>query len=89
MVSRRAAMLATMLALTLSSGAQELEMLAPHDPMPVLLWHGMGDTCCAGLLAVKERIEGVTGAYVHSISEPQHESAHSCRVGPNAPVPRR
>ena len=38
------------------------------SPPAVVLWHGMGDTCCAGLLEVKERIETVLpGAYVHSV----------------------
>lgn len=39
------------------------------SPVPVILWHGMGDTCCAGILVVKERIEAVLpGVFVHSIS---------------------
>jgi len=40
------------------------------DPLPIVLWHGMGDTCCNpfSLGSVKKMIEQeVPGVYVHSI----------------------
>lgn len=38
--------------------------------LPVVLWHGMGDSCCAagGMGAVKQAIEDKLGVFVHSIA---------------------
>lgn len=40
------------------------------DPVPLVIWHGMGDTCCNPLSmgGIKKTIEGaVSGIYVHSL----------------------
>ena len=48
--------------------AVSLLVVLRASPPAVVLWHGMGDTCCDGLLAVKERIQAVMpGAHVHSV----------------------
>ena len=38
-------------------------------PLPVVLWHGMGDNCCLpfSMGAIKQEIAKETGAFVHSI----------------------
>lgn len=40
-----------------------------QDPTPVVIWHGMGDSCCNPLSMgrIKEVIEEATGAYVISL----------------------
>lgn len=44
-------------------------------PLPVVLWHGMGDSCCAagGMGAVKQLIEDELGVFVHSIATGETE----------------
>lgn len=43
--------------------------------LPVVLWHGMGDSCCAagGMGAIKEMIENELGVFVHSIATGEGE----------------
>ncbi|KIZ02205.1 palmitoyl-protein thioesterase [Monoraphidium neglectum] len=43
--------------------------------LPVVLWHGMGDSCCAagGMGAVKQLIEDELGVFVHSIATGEGE----------------
>ncbi|KAK2709006.1 palmitoyl-protein thioesterase 1-like [Artemia franciscana] len=43
----------------------------PTSPVPIVMWHGIGDTCCnpLSLGRIKEVIEKeINGVYVHSIS---------------------
>ena len=39
------------------------------ESLPVVIWHGMGDSCCNPLSMgkIKEVIEGETNGYVHSL----------------------
>ncbi|GFH16725.1 palmitoyl protein thioesterase [Haematococcus lacustris] len=43
---------------------------ANTSALPVVLWHGMGDSCCASysIGAIKAEIEQQLGVYVHSIA---------------------
>ena len=52
-----------------SGGAVSLE-LTKSPPLPVVMWHGMGDSCCNpwSMGAVKRMIQDeVPGIYVHSL----------------------
>lgn len=42
----------------------------PPSALPVVLWHGMGDSCCAAgsMGAVKEMIEEELGVFVYSVA---------------------
>ncbi|WZN64525.1 palmitoyl protein thioesterase [Chloropicon roscoffensis] len=58
------------LAMAAGSGASaELVGPSPSEPLPVVLWHGMGDTCCnpKSMGRVKDLIQQEIGAYVVSI----------------------
>ena len=56
-----------------SSGMRALFLCAvalpAGAPLPVVLWHGMGDNCCLpfSMGAIKQEIAKETGAFVHSI----------------------
>ena len=52
-----------------SGGAVSLE-LTKSPPLPVVMWHGMGDSCCNpwSMGAVKRMIQDeVPGIYIHSL----------------------
>lgn len=58
-----------LLAATLVGFAASLAM-EKSSPPPVVIWHGMGDSCCNpfSMGAVKKMIEDeVPGIYVHSL----------------------
>ncbi|ERL89412.1 hypothetical protein D910_06780 [Dendroctonus ponderosae] len=41
-----------------------------NEPTPIVMWHGMGDSCCAfySLGAIKEKLNAsIPGVYVHSL----------------------
>ena len=42
---------------------------AQNPPVPVVIWHGMGDSCCnpVSMGRIKEVIEGETNGYVKSL----------------------
>jgi len=46
-----------------------LPVVSAAAPLPVVIWHGMGDTCCwaFSMGAVKDRIQSVLGTFVLSI----------------------
>lgn len=51
---------------------------AAHDarrPLPVVLWHGMGDSCCSlgSIGAIKKLLEDKLGVFVHSIATGEGE----------------
>lgn len=48
-----------------------------NNPLPVVLWHGMGDSCCSSssIGAVKQLIEETLGVFVYSIATGNSESA--------------
>lgn len=63
---------ALLVALAMAAGrgaSAELVGPSPSEPLPVVLWHGMGDTCCnpKSMGRVKDLIQQEIGAYVVSI----------------------
>lgn len=49
---------------------QGITLEVTPKPLPVVLWHGMGDSCCApwSIGALKKTIEDKLGVYVYSIA---------------------
>merc|ERR1712215_331900 len=61
----RAKMLLTIISLALLAG-----LGAAEDPTPIVMWHGMGDTCCnpLSLGRIQKVLENsIPGVYVHSL----------------------
>lgn len=47
-------------------------------PLPVVLWHGMGDTCCSeSMNTIKRLIEQKLGVFVYSVQTADNANAES------------
>ena len=66
--------------------ADKLQSIAVTPQLPVVMWHGMGDSCCASysLGAVKKRIEQVLeGRLAEQLTPPvavQHAMSCCCHT---------
>lgn len=73
--------LVTVRAVDLSDLARlkNLAVVAQEDakPLPIVLWHGMGDSCCnpKSIGGIKQNLQDTLGVFVHSIATGKGENA--------------
>lgn len=69
MVEHRVLFLVCLIACFTWSAAEEQEVTKEWTALPIVLWHGMGDTCCGrgSVGFIKRHLEEHYGLDVHSL----------------------